>query len=46
MVLISKRATIADLKREAAAAFAANYHVFEKFIPREMQGLQGEASLP
>lgn len=37
-----RRATIGDLKKAAAAAFTANYKVFERFEPREMQGIHGE----
>eukprot|EP00951_Prasinocladus_malaysianus_P007729 scaffold55431_cov38-Prasinocladus_malaysianus.AAC.1 len=43
VVIMSRRSTIADLKKAAAAAFTANYRIFEKFIPKEMQGIHGEA---
>eukprot|EP00873_Tetraselmis_striata_P017318 jgi/Tetstr1/437582/TSEL_026254.t1 len=43
LLVMRRRATIGDLKKAAAAAFTANYKVFERFEPREMQGIHGEA---
>jgi len=43
VVIMNRRSTVAELRQEAAAAFVANYLIFQNFEPEEVRGPDGKA---